>query len=57
MAVQEEVAQQLQEKAAELAAVGWKEAVRYRGRVIGFTGHHSDRLLLLILRAFNREWQ
>jgi hypothetical protein len=55
--VQAEVIDYLEGKAVELGTEGWEEAVRYRGRLCGYIEQHSDRLLLLLLRAFKSEWR
>jgi len=50
-ALQEEVADGLQDQAVERAAHGWTQPVFYRGRQCGAIQHYSDRLIILLLKA------
>jgi len=55
--VQEVVAETLQDQAVQRAMEGWEEPVLYRGRLCGTIRHHSDRLLLFLLKAWKpEEW-
>jgi hypothetical protein len=52
---QQEVADVLQDKAVERAVEGWLEPVFYRGRQCGTTRRHSDRLLIVLAKAWMPE--
>jgi hypothetical protein len=49
---QQDVADSLQDQVVELAVQGWEEPVYYRGRQCGDIRHYSDRLLMLMLKAW-----
>jgi hypothetical protein len=48
---QMKVADALQDQVTDRAMGGWLEPVFYRGRQCGTIQHHSDRLLMLLLKA------
>jgi hypothetical protein len=52
---QMEVADNLQDQVLERAVQGWVEPVFYRGRQCGTIWHYSDRLLMLMLKAWKPE--
>jgi hypothetical protein len=53
--VHSEVADNLQDQVLERAVEGWVEPVFYRGRQCGTIRHYSDRLLMLMLKAWTPE--
>jgi hypothetical protein len=53
--VQSEVVDNLRDQVLELAVEGWVEPVFYRGRQCGTIRHYSDRLLMLLLKAWKPE--
>jgi hypothetical protein len=55
--LQTELAEDLQDQAVERAMDGWETPVLYKKRVCGTIRHHSDRLLLFLLKALKpEEW-